>query len=333
MYYIILTLLFERMRITVRYAAAETSSYETEISVIVVVYNSDLHKLYETLDSIIMQKGISYEVIICDDGSERPLKNELKEYFRVKEFSLYSLIFHETNMGTVANFYSGLEKAKGRYSKVISPGDYFADEYTLRDWALFIKEKNTDWAFSDMYYYHMENGQNTVFRTVNRPQLIKPYLKNDKNRCRWNYTVFWDIAIGPAVLGTTAIQLHYCKILKDKGVLYCEDLLWLLAMFYGNVGYYYPKPSIYYECGTGISKRPDPAWKLKLAEDVKRTKEILYDEKNPSNLQKAIVKALKRTTRIEKLFIRGKLFHWMKRRFRPRLTPIPEELCKHNENT
>ena len=40
-----------------------------DVSVIVVMYNPVLDKLYKTLDSIICQKGVSFEIILCDDGS------------------------------------------------------------------------------------------------------------------------------------------------------------------------------------------------------------------------------------------------------------------------
>ena len=69
------------------------------VSVIVITYNQDLNKLLKTLDSIIIQEGIPFEVIICDDGSEKTYEKELENYFSLKDFASYRLVFHEKNEG------------------------------------------------------------------------------------------------------------------------------------------------------------------------------------------------------------------------------------------
>ena len=50
-----------------------------DVSIIVATYNPDLNKLMSTLLSIIIQKGIKFEIIVTDDGSQ-------KDYFKVKFF-------------------------------------------------------------------------------------------------------------------------------------------------------------------------------------------------------------------------------------------------------
>ncbi|MBR4342246.1 MAG: glycosyltransferase [Lachnospiraceae bacterium] len=106
--------------------------YLFDISIIIITYNPIWDKLVKTLDSSsIVQKKISFEVIVCDDGSDIKFKEELQKYFSVKSFKEYKLIFHDRNNGTVSNFYSGLKLASGKYTKVISPGDYFTETEAL----------------------------------------------------------------------------------------------------------------------------------------------------------------------------------------------------------
>lgn len=299
------------------------------VSVLILTYNQDLSRLIKTLDSIVIQEGITFEIILCDDGSKERYEEELRSYFSSKSFCQYSLVFHDQNEGTVSNYYSGLQIAKGKYTKLISPGDYLIENSTLFKWVHYLEEQKAEWSFSDAYYYKSDNDKMDYFRAKAMPQIIHPYIMNDRNRCIWNYTVLYDVANGAAILGTTHIQRHFCRIIKDKGIKYCEDFIYRIMMFYGNVGCYYPEPAISYEYGAGISTSGNSAWRERLAEDRRKLIQIMLDEKGKSDQQKRIVDAMIRngqTGRIGKLFIRGKLLFWLKWHFLPRLTPIPKEV-------
>ena len=41
-----------------------------DISIIIVTYNSKWFELKATIKSVLMQKGINYEIIFADDGSK-----------------------------------------------------------------------------------------------------------------------------------------------------------------------------------------------------------------------------------------------------------------------
>ena len=303
-------------------------TYTFDVSIIVIMYDPDPDKLYQTLDSILIQRNIRYEIIICDDGSRNRLEQELLSYFSKKSFNLYSLVFNDTNHGTVSNYCSGLEKARGRYSKVISPGDYFTDENILSEWIRFMKNRRAEWSFSDTYYYSHEDRKQLFLKKRAHPQIILPYLKGKKKKCIWNSVALWDNAYGAAILGTTKIQLAYCRMLREKDVIYAEDLIYQLMMFDGRVGCYFPKPAVCYEYGTGISTSCDPVWSKRLRDDRNTTVLIMQEKEDLTDFQKDIIKALKRKKKIEKLFIRGKLCRWLKWHIFPRLTKIPKDMVK-----
>ena len=60
------------------------SSYSLMVSVIVVTYNQDWIDIMKTLDSIVCQENIDFEIIVCDDGSNKRFENELNVFFFYK---------------------------------------------------------------------------------------------------------------------------------------------------------------------------------------------------------------------------------------------------------
>lgn len=56
--------------------------------------------MWFTLDSIIMQEGIEYEVIITNDGSSNNLFDEIITFFKNRCFVYYKIIGHDEKRGT-----------------------------------------------------------------------------------------------------------------------------------------------------------------------------------------------------------------------------------------
>ena len=69
-----------------------------QISVVLITYNSKLKPIILTLDSIIRQQDIDFEVIVCDDGSKVQYEKELKDYFKSHDFTNYQLLLHKENL-------------------------------------------------------------------------------------------------------------------------------------------------------------------------------------------------------------------------------------------
>lgn len=99
-------------------------------SVIVLCYNN-AELLYECLDSIISQKYPSIEIIVADDKSKVFDGNKIVDYINTKktDFVKSVLVYqNESNLGTVKNINRALEKANGRYIKIIAADDKLYDE-------------------------------------------------------------------------------------------------------------------------------------------------------------------------------------------------------------
>ena len=119
-----------------------------------------------------------------------------------------------------------------------------------------------------------------------------------------------------------------CEMIKEKGIKYCEDHIYQLMMFHGNIGAYYSEPAVFYEYGVGISTSENPEWRRKMFEDRRKLLQLMIAEKDDSPVKDKMVRNLIRNNKpnkINKLFIKGKLSLWMRRRFFPRLTSIKKE--------
>ena len=100
-------------------------------SVLMLTYNSSWDKTRQTLYSVLVQKDVSFEIIIADDGSDENNFEKIREYLAAWDFTTYYLVANEQNQGIVRNFNSGLVLCKGEYIKPLSPGDFLYDENTL----------------------------------------------------------------------------------------------------------------------------------------------------------------------------------------------------------
>ena len=129
-----------------------------------------------------------------------------------------------------------------------------------------------------------------------------------------------DIALGAAIFGKTELQLYYCNIIKNI-VIYAEDNIFRLMMFNGIVGQYYPRITVRYEYGTGVSTSKNKKWALLLSNDWKKTNDIMMKTKNLDNFQQRMLERMNNcNSLIEKLMTQGKLYFFIRKRFFTRMT-------------
>lgn len=302
------------------YAKSE-KKWKYDVSFLCVSYNSDFETIKTTLASFLCQRGVSFEVVVADDGSKDNHKQEIEDFFRENGFFDYKLILNSQNGGTVKNYISGLEVAEGKYCKGLGPGDYLHDENIIKNWVSFLEKSGAEWSFSDAIYYR--EGSNERVSVKANPQDLEPYFSNNNQRKRWNYIVLNDIAVGAAIIGKTDLQKHYSLKIARKGVKYAEDNMWRLMMFEGIVPVYYSKPTIYYEHGGGISTRRETVWEERLSHDWNMTDEIMKEYNNPDKFQIKMLHNMKIQHNIlGKIFTKGKIRRKIKNILNLRMTPV-----------
>ena len=128
-----------------------------EVSVVVVTYNSLYEKLEYTLQSVIWQQNVDFEIIIADDGSKSFDKERVVNWFDSKGFKDYKLVLNKENQGTMKNFISGWKAATGKYVKELSPGDLLYNKNTLEKSVRYMEEYKLGFAFGLAASYKKEN--------------------------------------------------------------------------------------------------------------------------------------------------------------------------------
>ena len=318
-------------------AAAEADrSYPYEISFLVLTYHSEWASLRATLVSAILQKGISPEIVIADDGSGDFPRDKVEALFREYDFRDYQLILNETNRGTIANYISGLKACRGEYTKDIAPGDFLSREGLLREWTDATRKSGYEWSFADVQYYGTENGEMAAIPTPPFPVYLSPYRKHDDRKARWAYTVLDDSAHGAAMLGKTAVLLRYAEEIAATGNKYCEDYMYRIMMFDGICAAYYPETAVYYEFGTGISSGKSKKKKKQISDEFFRMSRKLLEKEPADAFQRKMQRMIcRKSSFFAMAFIPGKLWRFLLFqiiRRKPRLnfesTKAWRELCR-----
>ena len=62
------------------------------VSVILLMYNPNFFKVKKTIESILQQENIDFELIIADDASENNLFTEISELLKKYEFNDFIFI-------------------------------------------------------------------------------------------------------------------------------------------------------------------------------------------------------------------------------------------------
>ncbi len=256
---------------------------EAGVSICILTYEQSWEKLKMTLDSIICQKGVNFEIIISDDGSEENHSEEVRQYFQDRLFTDYIFINSEKNTGIVQNSIRASAACRKSYVKIISPGDCILGEDTLYRWLEFLTKSGKRWSFADVESYQIDGGVIRKVSVEEHPRLKEEYRKGDDEISRWNYVVLNDIAVGAAMIIEKDLFCEYLSKI-DGRVVYAEDNIYRLMMYDGIVGVYYPKSAILYEYGCGISTRDDREWDRKISKDWDETAKIMFETYNPDDM-------------------------------------------------
>lgn len=309
-----------------------------DVSIIVASYNPNWEKLKKTVNSILLQKNISYELIICDDGSEFNYFDKLNELINGKCF--YTLISSDSNEGTCKNYYKGIKIAVGKYIKVISPGDYLYDEFCLDKWISFMKKNEALVCFGNAIYYTDKNKKTEIVSVTNNPQ--NPYMFKNKNSFLFNqqedYLICNNLVLGANFLVERDLCLNYLSKIINK-VIYAEDNMFRPMVMDNIKLVYYPQNTIWYEYGSGIStnkKNTILAEKIKC--DWEAATQIMFEASNQTFFFKRLklfVKISDKKSRyirmLRYILFPRVLFWYLIRKAKPTMTSINADFDFYNK--
>lgn len=277
-----------------------------DVSIIVATYNPRWDALVATLDSILKQTYIDYEIIIADDGSKIHYFDLLNDYFAKCNFTNIKLVKNKVNRGTVYNVYSGLLEARGNFVKIISPGDLLYKADTLRKWIDFMEDSNLKWSFSEVIPYQNIDDSITPSTVKTYPRNISVYRNGTDEAIRWQYFVLSDLAVGASMICCRDLQIKYIEEILNV-VIYAEDNIWRSMMFDGIIGRLYDEYTVLYEYGTGVSTSKNNIWTKRLRDDWNNNDKILSTRDELDSFQLKMWKAYNKKGILKGLLVKGKL--------------------------
>lgn len=132
------------------------------LSIIIPFYNVENY-LREALNSVIDLKGISYEVILINDGStDKSLDIALEFASHKSKFILYS---NHTNKGQSHARNIGIKNAKGTYIYFLDSDDYIDSLQFSRVFGTLIEQNLDICLFNGLLFNHNDKLQERIFKT------------------------------------------------------------------------------------------------------------------------------------------------------------------------
>lgn len=218
-----------------------------DFSVIVLCYNPKLDSLIQTITSVIKQENVTFEIIICDDGSKIEYEDKIKDWISLNKINIpIKYIFKKNNQGTIINYLNGINVAKGKYIKPISPGDYLFNNNTLELYKKTFENTECEIVFSDAVYYF----ENKIIEKRQYPK-SRQIFKSDK--LLELYCIYGYFFLGATLCSKKIILMKYLNLVKEK-IFFLEDYsMVVMALLDGVKIVGIEKPCIWYEYGNGIS--------------------------------------------------------------------------------
>ena len=238
-----------------------------DVSVLIATYNPDWKELKKTLNSILLQNEINFEIVISDDGSVDPLKEEIFKYFQDHSFDNYNCVFNEQNNGTVINICKGLKACRGTYVKLISPGDFLYGEFALKKLCNVAVNDKVSFVFGDVIYYKAGiNDFNPISHSAH-PQMIKPYIKRDHLDVIYNYLIMNDTIHGVSTLVERETFSEYLNSVVGR-IKFAEDCVYRIMIADGIRVSYCDSDVVCYSFGEGISTTKENKWTKIIKKDL-----------------------------------------------------------------
>ena len=246
-----------------------------DFSVIVCTYNPKIRDLKFTLDSIICQKGLNFEIIVSDDGSVDNREDFIVDYFEHNNFKNYSLRMDTENKGTVQSIIRAQMLAKGKYIKTIGQGDSLTDELVLRDVYNYMESNSAECVFTKMSLFKWQDEQ-IKYISKSIPRRLSPWIEGNKKSICENVIVFNDQISGASIF----LKKEYSEKMMDVmriSTKYMEDLFQYISLINNDRIFFFDRMCIMYECGEGISTSSNSSSKNKMKNDKDRFLNYLFE--------------------------------------------------------
>lgn len=262
-----------------------SSRSDYDVSIIVTTYNPEWIKLKKTLISALLQKKITFEIVVADDGSKENIREKIDQLFRQYRFDAYKIVSNPKNQGTVENVKSGVKVAAGKYIKLISPGDFLYSDLTLYNFVEFMERTEIQISFGRAVYYYVDaQGKLNIVRRRANPSAPSAYtIRTSIREEKFHYLVKDDLVLGAATIVKRCVLDKYLELISGK-VIYAEDNCYRLMIADGIQISFFDDVMIFYEYGTGVSTNGNSVWTERLKNDWRATNKLICEQLNTANI-------------------------------------------------
>ncbi len=227
--------------------------YKYEVSAVVVTYNPIFEKLMATLQSLLEQENIRFEIIVSDDSSTNNYFQEIESFFRKNKFNDYSLVRHQENVGTVANFYDALKHASGKYNYVISPGDFIYDNSTLEALYSYAEKTKSKVVFGKPIGYRNILGNAQIDSSFLKPRRPIAFSRNVPMFLKKRAFFFGNNILGAGMFRETESTIMYLNTVKNFSRYVEDNTMNALMLLDGENITFINRNIVWYELETGLS--------------------------------------------------------------------------------
>ncbi|MBS1650677.1 MAG: glycosyltransferase family 2 protein [Bacteroidetes bacterium] len=153
-----------------------------QVSIIIPAFNASLY-IKETINSILLQKEIDFEIIIIDDGSTDKTKEIIDSFDDKRIF-----YFYQHNQGVSAARNEGLEKAKGEFIIFFDADDVMLENFLYSRVNYLKQHSELDFISGELLKFNGKEISNRIYRGVS-PQGANEILlyNSDVVTCPSNY--------------------------------------------------------------------------------------------------------------------------------------------------
>ena len=161
----------------------------------------------------------------------------------------------------------------------------------LAEWIAFNSQNNLQWSFGLAEFYQLNQETKQKIKMMeSQPTDLSPYHSGNIDRCRWNYLVLSDFAVGACTLCLRSVLTQYLLEIVGK-VIYAEDNVYRLMMFDGVTFGYFQKSTIMYEYGSGISTSGNEIWLVRLKADIDAADAIIKKRNGNNDFQNRLLQS------------------------------------------
>lgn len=219
----------------------------TEISVIMVIYNTPELYLRKSIESIINQTKKDIEIILVNDGSNEKVKNICTEY---ENKDKRIILINQNNQGESVARNVGMEKANGNYITFVDSDDWIEPNLCDKICQLIEKlENKADIIFFDCYVHQgVKKIKNYFYNKegfLNKEDIEEIKLQNIEKGIVKYYPIACNISVVWAkVYKKNFIKQNNLKFTPE--IVRMPDALFNMEAFEKTKNIYYNKESLYH---------------------------------------------------------------------------------------